>query len=62
MPLVQGNLDISNGKTTPRLYTAEFNQTEEGNIILTVRAPVGEAAKATKKVCLGSWRLRYHTT
>ena len=54
MPLVQGNLDISNGKTTPRLYTAEFNQTaEEGNIILTVRAPVGEVAKATKKVCLG---------
>lgn len=54
MPLVQGNLDISNGNTTPRLYTAEFNQTaEEGNIILTVRAPVGEVAKATKKVCLG---------
>ena len=54
MPLVQGNLNISNGKTTPRLYTAEFNQTaEEGNIILTVRAPVGEVAKATKKVCLG---------
>ena len=54
MPLVQGNLDISNGKTIPRLYTAEFNQTaEEGNIILTVRAPVGEVAKATKKVCLG---------
>ena len=51
MPLVQGNLDISNGKTTPRLYTAEFNQTaEEANIILTVRAPVGEVAKATKKV------------
>ena len=54
MPLVQGNLDISNGKTTPRLYTAEFNQTaEEGDIILTVRAPVGEVAKATQKVCLG---------
>ena len=54
MPLVQGNLDISNGKTIPRLYTAEFNKTaEEGNIILTVRAPVGEVAKATKKVCLG---------
>ena len=54
IPLVQGNLDISNGKTTPRLYTAEFNQTtEKGNIILTVRAPVGEVAKATQKVCLG---------
>ena len=54
MPLVQGNLDISNGKTTPRLYTAEFNQTtEKGNVILTVRAPVGEVAKATQKVCLG---------
>ena len=54
MPLVQGNLDISNGKTTPRLYTAEFNQTTgKGNIILTVRAPVGEVAKATQKVCLG---------
>ena len=54
MPLVQGNLDISNGKTTPRLYTAEFNQTtEKGNIILTVRTPVGEVAKATQKVCLG---------
>ena len=53
MPLVQGNLDISNGKTTPRLYTAEFNQTtEKGNIILTVRAPVGEVAKATQKVVL----------
>ena len=27
MPLAQGNLDISNGKTIPRLYTAEFNKT-----------------------------------
>lgn len=54
LPLVQGNLDITNGKTTPRFYTAEFSQTaERGAIILTVRAPVGEVAKVTRKVCIG---------
>lgn len=43
--LIQGNQDIKNGKVVPRIYTKEITKKAEKNdLILTVRAPVGEVA------------------
>ena len=54
LPLIQGNLDIENGQLSPRIYTSEITQTCEcGNVILTVRAPVGEIAIAQQEACIG---------
>lgn len=54
LPLIQGNLDIGEGKLTPRFYTSEITQKcEYGDIVLTVRAPVGEIAIAQKQACIG---------
>ncbi|GIU51468.1 hypothetical protein TUM4438_41200 [Shewanella sairae] len=53
-PLVQGNADIANRKTIVRNYTSEITKTaDKGDLILSVRAPVGEIAKATFKCCIG---------
>lgn len=54
MLLIQGNADISNRKSNPRNWTS--NPTKEcqiGDIILTVRAPVGAVAKSCHNACLG---------
>lgn len=54
LPLIQGNLDIENGLLSPRIYTSEITQTCEcGDVILTVRAPVGEIAIAQQEACIG---------
>ena len=54
LPLVQGNLDIENGKTVPRFYTSEITQVARiGDILLTVRAPVGEVAITEEDICIG---------
>ena len=54
LPLVQGNADIKNRKTTPRIFTSQITkESEENDIIMTVRAPVGAIAKATLKTCIG---------
>ena len=52
--LIQGNADLKNGKVTPRLYTSQVTKKADiGDIILTVRAPVGEVAITDYKVILG---------
>lgn len=52
--LVQGNADLQKGKIYPRIYTTEITKIAEMNdIILTVRAPVGELAISQMKVCIG---------
>lgn len=54
LPLIQGNADIENRKTIIRNFTSQI--TKKGNvddIIMSVRAPVGEIAKATTDCCLG---------
>ncbi|MGX7074907.1 restriction endonuclease subunit S [Globicatella sanguinis] len=52
--LVQGNADILNGKVNPRVWTKEVTKTAEpGDIILTVRAPVGDVAVTEYNVVLG---------
>jgi len=52
--LVQGNADLIDGQVVPRLWTKEITKSiDEGNIIMTVRAPVGDVAKTAYKVVLG---------
>jgi len=54
LPLVQGNADIRNRKTIIRNYTSQITKSAKvGAIIMSVRAPVGEVAKATFDCCLG---------
>ena len=52
--LIQGNADLINGKVVPRIYTSEVTKTANpGDIILTVRAPVGDLAINEYKSCIG---------
>lgn len=52
--LVQGNADLKNGKIVPRIYTSQLTKMcEIGDIILTVRAPVGIVAKCNIPACIG---------
>ncbi|WP_298524638.1 restriction endonuclease subunit S [uncultured Methanobrevibacter sp.] len=52
--LIQGNADLINGKVVPRIYTLEVTKTANpGDIILTVRAPVGDLAINEYKSCIG---------
>ena len=54
MPLIQGNADIENRKTIIRTYTSMITKRgKKDDIIMSVRAPVGEIAKATFDCCLG---------
>lgn len=54
MPLVQGNADISKRKTIIRNHTTQITKTaNKGDLILSVRAPVGEVARATFNCCIG---------
>ncbi len=54
VPLVQGNADIKNRKTIIRFYTTVVTKSaSRGDIIFTVRAPVGNVAYATFDCCLG---------
>ncbi|MBD8038723.1 restriction endonuclease subunit S [Solibacillus sp. A46] len=52
--LVQGNADLKLGKIVPRIYTSEITKMSElGDILLTVRAPVGVVAKTNIPACIG---------
>lgn len=52
--LVQGNADIKDKKVVPRLWTIEATKMAEiGDIILTVRAPVGDIGKTDYNVVIG---------
>ena len=52
--LVQGNADIKDKQVVPRLWTKEVTKMAEiGDIILTVRAPVGDIGKTDYNVVIG---------
>jgi len=52
--LVQGNADIKNGKVVPRVYTKQVTKTANtGDLIISVRAPVGDVGKTDYDVVLG---------
>lgn len=54
LPLIQGNADIENGVTKPKLFTSQITKRAEiGDIIMTVRAPVGDIATANVNCCIG---------
>ena len=52
--LIQGNADIKDRETFPRQWTSDPTKTcEEGDLILTVRAPVGYICISTHRACIG---------
>ena len=52
--LVQGNSDMENGKVRPRVWTTQVTKTaDRGDLILSVRAPVGDVGKTDYDVVLG---------
>ena len=52
--LVQGNADMKDGKVFPRVWTTQVTkQGKEGDLILSVRAPVGDIGKTDYNVVLG---------
>lgn len=54
LPLIQGNADIFNRKSIIRNYTSQVTKTcESGDIIMSVRAPVGTVSIASNKSCIG---------
>jgi type I restriction enzyme, S subunit len=54
LPLVQGNADIKNHLTISRVWTTQTTKRcDAGDIVLTVRAPVGAVGLATEPACLG---------
>jgi len=53
-PLIQGNADIQNRLSSPRNWTTEMTkECQVGDLILTVRAPVGAIAKSVHNACIG---------
>ncbi len=52
--LVQGNADMKNGHVVPRVWTTQITkQAEKGDLILSVRAPVGDIGKTDYDVVIG---------
>lgn len=52
--LVQGNADMKNGRVEPRVWTTQVTkQAEKNDLILSVRAPVGDVGKTDYDVVLG---------
>ena len=52
--LIQGNADLANGKIKPRIYTSSITKMCAVNdIIMTVRAPVGDLAISQYDACIG---------
>ena len=54
LPLIQGNADMENRKTIIRIYSSQITKKcDVGDIILSVRAPVGSVGLATYESCIG---------
>ncbi|WP_234420705.1 restriction endonuclease subunit S [Pediococcus pentosaceus] len=52
--LVQGNADMKNGRVVPRVWTTQITKkAEKSDLILSVRAPVGDIGKTDYDVVLG---------
>lgn len=52
--LVQGNADMKNGYVVPRVWTTQITkQAKKGDLILSVRAPVGDIGKTDYDVVIG---------
>jgi type I restriction enzyme, S subunit len=54
LPLLQGNADIKNRISTPRIFTSEITkECLSDDILLSVRAPVGAVAVSQHHACIG---------
>nr|MCR4826204.1 restriction endonuclease subunit S [Bacteroidales bacterium] len=54
MPLIQGNADFNGRKSIIRNYTSQITKScKKGDVILTVRAPVGAVGIASYDSCIG---------
>ncbi len=54
LPLIQGNADLNERKQVVRYWTSQSNkECDSGDIIMTVRAPVGAIGLATQKSSIG---------
>jgi type I restriction enzyme S subunit len=54
LPLLQGNADIKNRLSAPRIFTSEITkECQVGDILMSVRAPVGSIAKSIHHACIG---------
>ena len=54
LPLIQGNADIEDRKTIARVWTTQVTKScDEGDVVVTVRAPVGYVGVASTHSCLG---------
>ena len=52
--LVQGNADMKDGRVAPRVWTTQITkQAEKGDLILSVRAPVGDVGRTDYDVVIG---------
>lgn len=54
LPLIQGNADIKDRKSWPRIFTSQVTkECSIGDILLSVRAPVGTVAISEHNACIG---------
>ena len=54
LPLIQGNADIKNRKSIPRVYTSIITkECLPNDTLLSVRAPVGEVSRSDHHACIG---------
>jgi type I restriction enzyme S subunit len=54
LPLIQGNADIANRWAIKRTYTTQITKRgKAGDVLMSVRAPVGEVSRTMFDVCLG---------
>lgn len=54
LPLIQGNADIANRWAIKRAYTTQITKLgKAGDVLMSVRAPVGEVSRTMFDVCLG---------
>jgi type I restriction enzyme S subunit len=54
LPLIQGNADIKDRLSAPRIYTTEITkECKPKDILMSVRAPVGAIAKSIHHACIG---------
>lgn len=54
IPLIQGNADIKNRKSAPRIFSSHITrECLPNDILLSVRAPVGEVSISMHHACIG---------
>lgn len=54
LPLIQGNADCKDRKTSPRIFASQLTkECFKDDIVMTVRAPVGYVSKSIHHACIG---------